>query len=199
MLKIQDIHFNYQGSHEIFKGLNINFDETGLYGISGKNGSGKTTLLKIIAGLIIPKSGYIYYQNSVLKPKDTSYLDAKASSFFYQMSGAEGLELFCKLNHINLAESAASYFLENDLFKEIKTSQFHQMSHGMKRLFLLILTFTKPAKVFLLDEPFVGMDKERRDFTYKKLNMLAKKHAILMSSHYENDNLSFDAKFELGD
>lgn len=198
MLELKDLYFHYQSSNELFEGLSINFGETGLYGISGANGSGKTTLLKIIAGLIIPKQGNINYQNSKLRIEDTSYLDAKESSFFYQMTGAEGLELFCKLNHINLRESAARHFLDNDLVKEIRASQFHQMSHGMKRLFLLILTFTKPAKVYLLDEPFVGMDKERRDFTYQNLNILAKYYPILVSSHYENDNLSFDGKFKLG-
>jgi len=198
MLNLKDIHFNYPNSNSIFKGLTLDFSGIGLYRISGSNGSGKTTLLKIIAGLITPSKGQIRYQKNALHPEQTSFLDSKESSFFFQMKGKEGLDLYCKLNQIKLEEAQAKLFLTDPLFEEILDSEFHRMSYGMKRLFLLTLAFIKPANIFLLDEPFVGMDSNRLDFTYTNLENLSKNNLILVSSHNQDSPLSFQGELKLG-
>ena len=62
MIKLNNISFSYNNSHQIFSDMSFEFKE-GIYYITGKNGSGKTTLLKLIMGLLKPSKGEIIINN----------------------------------------------------------------------------------------------------------------------------------------
>lgn len=189
MLELKDITFSYSNGPKIFNQFNKNFEENGLYKVSGSNGLGKTTLLKIISHLITPKDGTIRWKGSPVTMDQVNYLSSNETAFFDQMTGQEGLDLFSKLNGASIEQTKAKYLLSDELFQKILPMQFYQMSSGMKRLFLNALVFTKQAEIFLLDEPFVGMDKERKLFFSKFLTKVSKESLILIASHEELSEL----------
>ena len=51
MITLHNVTFAYEDSANIFKSLNLELNEPGIYGLLGENGIGKTTLLKLISGV----------------------------------------------------------------------------------------------------------------------------------------------------
>ena len=60
MIQVNNLSFSYPRSkHKVFDGLNLELNESRIYGLLGKNGMGKSTLLYLIAGLLKPSKGTV--------------------------------------------------------------------------------------------------------------------------------------------
>lgn len=70
MLRINDINVYYGESH-ILRDVDLSVGKGQMVCLIGRNGVGKTTLLKTIMGLLQPRTGEIYYQDSLINPKPT--------------------------------------------------------------------------------------------------------------------------------
>ena len=199
MLDVKDINFHYPGKSSLFQGLCLELPEKGIFKVEGANGSGKTTLLRILATLIMPKGGEVNFCGKEITKDQVNYLSANESAFFDQMTGDEGIRLFSLLNNHPLEKSLAKSFLKHQLYDELKNIQFYQMSSGMKRLLLLSLCFSKPARIFLLDEPFVALDKELKAWVAKVLETLAKECLIIVTSHEDTHSLQYNGTYSMDD
>jgi ATP-binding cassette subfamily C protein len=66
-LRLQDIAFRYgDGQPLVLEGINLVLPARGATGIVGASGSGKTTLMDILAGLLVPSSGELLSDGSVI-------------------------------------------------------------------------------------------------------------------------------------
>ena len=63
MLQINNLHKSF-GSNVVLNGLNVRFDQKGIYAVLGPNGSGKTTLIKSILGMVKPQRGDIIIERT---------------------------------------------------------------------------------------------------------------------------------------
>ncbi|MCA9787532.1 MAG: ATP-binding cassette domain-containing protein, partial [Candidatus Cloacimonetes bacterium] len=61
MLRIQNLVKVYPGPVTALSGIDLDLPR-GLFGLLGPNGSGKTTLMSILAGLLAPTDGRIFWQ-----------------------------------------------------------------------------------------------------------------------------------------
>jgi ABC-type branched-subunit amino acid transport system ATPase component len=64
ILALENLVISY-GGIEAVKGVSLSVNEGELISLIGSNGAGKTTTLKAIAGLLKPKSGKIFFQDSL--------------------------------------------------------------------------------------------------------------------------------------
>lgn len=197
MLEVKNLSFQYPNGEVIFDDFSQSFPANGIVHLKGPNGSGKTTLLKTIATLISPQSGSISLDGNSIDEADVNYLTSAETSFFNQVTGQEGLDLFLRLNKTSVEKSKAKFFLEDPLFPKVLTTQFYQMSTGMKRLLLMMVCFTKDAKIFLLDEPFLGVDKNRKEQLTKILEEVSKDTLILITTHESENHFKHSCDFSL--
>jgi len=70
MLIINNLSFSYN-SRKVFEDLNLSFSK-GWTALVGPNGSGKSTLLRLIRGALVPDSGNIYANGSVVHCPQTA-------------------------------------------------------------------------------------------------------------------------------
>ncbi|MBQ8013122.1 MAG: ABC transporter ATP-binding protein [Treponema sp.] len=63
LIKTEDIHFNSRGN-EVVRGIDIEIEAGTVTGLTGKSGSGKSTLLKLLAGILVPSSGKVFYKDT---------------------------------------------------------------------------------------------------------------------------------------
>ena len=61
MLEIRNVT-KILNKKKVLDGISYTFDEKTIYGLHGINGSGKTMLLRLIAGLIVPTQGEVYWK-----------------------------------------------------------------------------------------------------------------------------------------
>ena len=72
IIEINDLTFSY-GVHRGVKNLSFKVNEGEIFGFLGENGAGKTTTIRCIMNILIPQSGSITIDGTVISRKDSSY------------------------------------------------------------------------------------------------------------------------------
>ncbi len=126
-------------------------------GIIGKNGIGKTTLLKILLKEIPPDSGTIRHGTNL----KAVYFDQLRALLDEEKTVAENIGEGNDFIVINGHKRHVVSHLQDFLFsKERCRTKVHVLSGGEKNRLLLAKLFTKPANLFILDEPTNDLDAE---------------------------------------
>lgn len=155
----------------------------GIVGLLGPNGSGKTTLIKLLTGLLTPTSGNVKVAGKpvgVETKSVVSYLsDAHALNNDYTVM--QEIEYFADFFSDFDREKALRMMVELgvDDKKKVKT-----LSKGTKEKLALLLTLSRNARLYILDEPIAGVDPAARDYILKTiLANKAENATVLMSTH----------------
>lgn len=175
MISIRGLRKNY-GSNQVLNGIDLQLEAGRVYGVVGHNGAGKTTLFNCIAGLEI----YDGIIESSYKPlKDyLGYLETHPHYLSY-ITGWEYLKLVSKSKGIK--EEA---FEEKNIF-ELPLQQYAEhYSTGMKKKLALMGELLRRNDIFILDEPFNGVDLRSNLLIVDIINKLkAQGKLIIISSH----------------
>lgn len=175
MIKIENLSKTY-GAKKVLKNINIEFKKGNVYGIVGKNGAGKTTLFHCISGL----EKYNGKINSKFKTiKNHLGLLQTEPYFFSRITGIE---------YIRLLSNARDVELENIKNKNVFDLPLNQYastySTGMKKKLALTAVLLQENDIYLLDEPYNGVDIQSNIIITEIINQLKNLNkTILISSH----------------
>ncbi|QQK08667.1 ATP-binding cassette domain-containing protein [Miniphocaeibacter halophilus] len=156
----------------LFKDLNFKIGSRGIYSIIGPSGCGKTTLARIIMGLEELTSGVIEYSKKI-----------KFSTVFPENRLIPNLNTFQNINYVvnnknRTRELLKTIEMENDGNKYPK-----ELSNGMKRRVSFARGFGYKSDLFVLDEPFNGLDLKLKNKIIELLKDDSTKRAILLIDH----------------
>lgn len=163
--------------------LNLTLSGGRFVGLLGPNGSGKTTLIKLINGLIQPTAGSVLVDGQapgVHTHSVVSYLPDRAYLNDW-MRVADLMDFF--------ADFYADFdrVKANDMLQSLRINALDRLktlSKGTKEKVQLILTMSRKAKLFLLDEPIAGVDPAARDYILNTiLSNYSEDAAVLLSTH----------------
>lgn len=136
-------------------------------GYLGPNGAGKTTTIKMLAGLLEPTAGEIYFQGKNIK--DDHYQYKKRIGFvpeepeiYSHLSAYDYLLMVGRLRHISekiLKEKITQFMKLFDLSLDMHSS-ISSYSKGMIQKVLLSAALLHDPDILLLDEPLSGLDVE---------------------------------------
>ena len=150
------------GSIRALDSLSLTLERGRFIGLLGPNGSGKTTAIKLLNGLLQPTSGTVLIDGEkpgVHTHSVVSYLPDRA----YPNDWMRVCDLF---------DFFADFYADfdkikaNDMLKTLDISplaRLKTLSKGTKEKVQLILTMSRKAQLFLLDEPIGGGDPAARD------------------------------------
>lgn len=175
MIKIDQLSKSF-GKNQVLNNVNLVLEPGKIYGIVGKNGAGKTTLFKCILGME-KYSGAVNCSMGTLK-NITGYLPTDPY-FLSFITGKEYLQLMCNARDIKIESFSRKNIFNLPLHQYAET-----YSTGMKKKLALTGILLQKNEVFILDEPFNGVDIESNiliDDVLKKLKSLNK--TVLLSSH----------------
>lgn len=183
MIKIQNLSFSYS-NHKVLDNITIEFSLNQVYGIVGLNGAGKTTFFNVLSNSLKNKSGQITINENKITYKDIAYLET-VNYFYSKITGNEYLKIFEQSNPDFSLTSLQDFFKLplNDLIETYST--------GMKKKLALLAILKQDKQVFLLDEPFNGLDMETNKVV--ELIILALKEkgkTVFVSSHIIDPLLS---------
>ncbi|MHA1215139.1 MAG: ATP-binding cassette domain-containing protein [Candidatus Hodarchaeales archaeon] len=162
-IAIHDLSFRYPDVDSyVIQGLHCNIKGPKTIGLLGPNGSGKTTFIKLIAGLLKPTQGKITIS---LEHKGKSF-DTKTHIGFVP----ENAKLFLlgptfRKDFLRIIPD--EQFVENAItdlhLNHLADKKLYHLSEGQRRLLAHTLAFHLPdKKLFLIDEPTIGLDKAGR-------------------------------------
>lgn len=156
------------GNKTALNNVNLSLEGGHIIGLLGPNGSGKTTLIKLMVGLLQPSLGEILIDNEAPSPSTKakiSYL-SDASGLPEYMSVQQLLN-FYKDFYQDFDEQRAKKML--DSLSIDPKSRYKTLSKGTREKVQLILTMSRRAKFYILDEPIAGVDPAARDYILKTI------------------------------
>jgi ABC-2 type transport system ATP-binding protein len=162
------------GSKIIFENTTITIQENGIYGIVGKNGEGKTTLFKCMLSLT-PFEGKISFKSEALKSQKIAWCPTEPA-LYEELTAAEFYDFYRELTSSTSNNSKMLFDVtENQLIKNFST--------GMKKKAYLNAVFQNDYSIYILDEPFNGLDLESNYILIQYLKEKSKSSILLISSH----------------
>ncbi len=170
-----DLHKSF-GKVKVLNGIHLEYHPGKIYGLVGENGAGKTTLFNCIMGIYD-------YTGSITKSKTlkTGYLSA--SNFFYsQITGLEHLEFCMKAKGLPVNTPTIQHL--NEIFQLPLDRYAAEYSTGMKKKLGFMALLLQDNDVFILDEPFNGVDLKGCILMKRLIRQLkAKEKTVIISSH----------------
>ena len=176
MINVQGLSVSFN-DHAVLKNITIDFEEGLVHGVVGLNGAGKTTYFNVLAKMLKSDSGDIIQNGTALEIKDTAYLET-VNFFFSRITGNEYLKIFKQTNtEFNLTALQEYFKLPLDELIE-------NYSTGMKKKLALLAVLKQDKTVFILDEPFNGLDLEtNKILEIIILSLKQKQKTVFVSSH----------------
>ncbi|WP_116125019.1 ATP-binding cassette domain-containing protein [Lewinella sp. IMCC34183] len=175
MIEVKSLQKSY-GPLEVLRGVSFVLRPGRVYGIVGANGAGKTTLFTCLAGLAA-YNGTINPPPGQLRTR-TGYLPTEPVFPSY-VTGWEYLKLLCAARDLPTED-----FAEQNLFDLPLDRYAEHYSTGMKKKLALFGLLLQGNGVYLLDEPFNGVDIQSNMLIREVIGRLRSAgKTVLLSSH----------------
>lgn len=175
------------GKVQALDNIDLTLESGRIVGLLGPNGSGKTTIIKLINGLLTPDSGSATVCGNKPGPKTKAVVAYLPDNIY--------------LNSWMTVRQIVSYF--QDFYEDFRPQLAYEMlerlgispkcrlktlSKGNKEKVCLILTMSRNAKLYVLDEPIAGVDPAARDYVISTIiNNYNPEATVLISTHLISD------------
>lgn len=162
---IEKLNKSY-GSKQVLTDLSLKVYEGELFGFIGRNGIGKSTTIDCMIGMKKFDSGtikiydYDIKENPIEIKKIIGYVSSEPI-LYEEMTGIEYLKFIASIYKVDPSTFKEQYtnLCERLEFKLDDLSfQISGYSHGMKQKISLISSIIHEPKIWILDEPTVGLD-----------------------------------------
>jgi len=151
----------------VVREVNIALNAGEVVGLLGPNGAGKTTTFSMIVGLLKPDQGRILFQGKDVT-KMPMYRRAQAGmaylpqepSVFQQLTVRQNLQAILEYQPLNKPQrnERIDMLLEDLAIAHLANSPAYTLSGGERRRTEIARALAIEPRIFLLDEPFAGID-----------------------------------------
>lgn len=171
---LDHISFEY-GRREILSDFTLTLPGAGVTILRGPSGCGKTTLLRLLAGLEQPRSGQI----TGVCPRETAFLFQENRLLPWRTAEQHLTDVLPR----DRREEAERWLALTELTGE-ERSYPAALSGGMCRRLALARCLALGGRLYLLDEPFAGVDPQRASRIMTGLRALPA--PVLLTSHEDH-------------
>jgi iron complex transport system ATP-binding protein len=185
----------YAGYHNkvVLKNINLEINKNEFIGLIGPNGAGKSTLVKVMAKLLPPQQGEVYFEDKPLKNYDNKSLAKKMS---YVAQNLENLVPFKVIDFLKTGRFPFQKFLEDFSPKDkiiidealqrtdivhLKNRLISELSGGELQLVRLARSLVQSQDIIILDEPINGLDLKHTSQIMKVLRQLHQQKATIIT------------------
>jgi len=178
LLKVKIEEAGYSESSAVLRNVGFSVGAGELVGLIGPNGAGKSTAIKSLLGVMKHVKGDIEMKEYAYIPERPLFYDRltlwEHIEFLAATIGADDAEFTQR------AENLMKVFKLSDVRYHYPES----FSKGMQQKVMLILAFLRKPNLYILDEPFIGLDpRATKDLLSYLHNEKEHGAGILMSTH----------------
>lgn len=192
-LEIHDLTVSYHKKPVLWD-IDLSLPLGKVVGIMGPNGAGKSTLLKAIMGLVPSDSGYVKLFGKSLDEvrKQVSYVPQKESidwDFPVSVLDVVVMGRYARLGLFQRPrrqdrEKALMCLREVDM-EALANRQIGQLSGGQQQRVLLARALAQEAELYMMDEPFVGIDITTEKMIMHLLRTMALEGKTIIAVHHD--------------
>lgn len=157
-IRIENVSVKFR-ENQVLTGFAATFSSGQVVRITGKNGSGKTTLLRVISGLLVDHTGTVAVHSRTLRPGDRLPLVSSPPRLFPYLTVSEHLAMARKISEDSGREAPAVDIAGLGL-GQVEDSLAEELSLGQRQRLSLGNLLSTGCDVWLMDEPFNGLDDE---------------------------------------
>jgi ABC-type multidrug transport system ATPase subunit len=166
----------------------------GVWGLLGANGAGKTTLMRMIADIMTPTEGNIYYDGEDIHKLGEAYRNI-FGLLTQEFGYPKGFTVIDYLEYMSVLKgiprNQAKNKLENLLhvlnLSEVRKRKIAKLSGGMRRRVGIAQAMLNDPEVLILDEPTAGLDPGERIKFRNYISEFAQNRIVLISTHIVSD------------
>jgi len=198
MLELRGISFEVsdeKAQKEIIRNVDLTIEDQKFVVITGPNGGGKSTLAKVIAGIVKPTSGKIFFDGEDITEKSITERARLGISFAFQQpvrfKGIQVLDLMriAAGKQLSVAD-ACQYLSEVGLCAKdyIKREVNASLSGGELKRIEIATVLARGTKLSVFDEPEAGIDLwsfQNLIQVFERMQKRTKEGSILIISHQE--------------
>lgn len=171
MIELKNLCLSF-GEKQVLKDFSLSLPDSGITALRGPSGCGKTTLLRILAGLETPDRGQVLG----ISPRQTAFLFQENRLLPWRSVEQHLTDVMARPDRLKARELLELVELagEEEHFPD-------QLSGGMGRRLALTRCLALEGSLYLLDEPFAGVDPDRAERILIRLR--ERNLPILLVSH----------------
>jgi len=167
---------------------------SGMFGLLGPNGAGKTTMMKIIATLIEPTEGEIFFNGyNIYKHRKEirnvlGYLPQEFNAY-PSLTAIEVLDYIASLNGLKGKEKKTEIdnILQITNLDNVRDRRVKTFSGGMIRRLGIAQALVGSPQLIIVDEPTTGLDPEERIKFRNFLSEISGDRVVVLSTHIVGD------------
>jgi lipopolysaccharide export system ATP-binding protein len=209
ILSVRNLTKTFKG-RTVVKDVSLELSCGEVVGLLGANGAGKTTTFSMVVGLLRPGGGSISFNGiDVTKypmykraQQGMAYL-AQEASVFRDLTSRENILAILEYGKMTKAQrdARADELLEELAITHVADSKAYTLSGGERRRVEICRALATDPKVFLLDEPFAGIDPIAVADLQGTVGMLKQKGiGVLITDHNVRETLAItDRAYILND
>lgn len=160
------------GALTVLDHFSLGLPERGIVGLCGPSGCGKTTLLRLIAGLETPDAGHI-----------DGMAGKRLSMVFQEDRLLPWLTAAGNVSVVQPEPTVVRFYLDVLQLTEKANEYPSRLSGGMCRRVSLARALAYGGDLFILDEPFKGMDNALKQQIYPVIRDLKRDSLVILVSH----------------
>jgi branched-chain amino acid transport system ATP-binding protein len=163
MIRVEGLSVNY-GAVRALRDVTFEAPTGQITAVLGANGAGKTTLLRTISGLVTPKSGAIFLDETALVGKATENIARmgvahvpEGRGVIEELTVEENLRLGAMAAKVNLADGLNEQYERFSALGERRKKLCSTLSGGERQMLAMSRALIAKPRVLLLDEPSLGL------------------------------------------
>lgn len=168
-MRVENLTVRY-GNKTVLDNIMLTIPEEGLTFLSGPSGIGKTTLLRVLSGLTVPQEGKV-------ERSGPAVMLFQEDRLFPGLTALEQVETVLPKSR----RGEALGWLELVELSDDRDKTPGELSGGMARRLALSRALAVEGELWLLDEPFAGVDRERACRILERLKALNR--PMLLTGH----------------
>jgi iron complex transport system ATP-binding protein len=201
LFDFQNLSFRYPASSRFeLRNFNLSVEEGTLVGVLGPNGAGKSTLLKLMAGLLRPHEGEIFFQGRKLpnipsrdRARKIAYVP-QSLHFAFPLSVREIVEMG-RHPHLGRFQTmgAEDYRICDKALDlcdalEFRERSYEELSGGERQRVLLASALAQSPQTLLLDEPTLSLDLAHQQLLFGIVQKLHREEglSVVVATHEIN-------------
>lgn len=187
-----------RGNQRLFSDINLQLGAGQWLYLQGENGAGKTSLLRILAGLTLPTEGDVLWQDSPIGKQRSQYHQdllyiGHHAGLKEDLTLTENLRAQLAIDGVPVSDTAIREALTRMGLGKRQHLPARVLSAGQKRRGLLARALLRPAKLWILDEPFNALDVQAIAQVQDLLKTHLAQGGLLVLTSHQTPDLGQDA------